>query len=223
MRSFLKNLWRWVRENVRWIASASPVWGTLAVVTLVAAITSFLPGEIDDRVRYCGMTLELLGVFTVASGLREKRRLFKRPSLLEHLQHWLGRRPRWGVRTQTILATGAGSISASGSAKISVWRGVAPDATLEVRVAAIEANLETLRSELAETAKQLQEETRNRTEALDSERHARESSVCALQTQLDTFGAGGLHLEAAGLFWLVLGVVLATTSTEVAWILTWNR
>ena len=222
MRWFLKNLWRWIRDNVRWIASASPVWGTLAVVCLVAAVTSFLPGKVDDRIRYCGMTLELLGVFTVATGLRAKRRLFKRPSFLEHFQQWLDRRPRWRATTHTVMAAGVGSLSLSGSAKISVWRGVASDATLEARVAAIEANLETLRREQAEIAKQIHVEARSRTEALDSERRARESAVSTLENQLDTLGAGGLQIEAAGLFWLVLGVVLATVSSELAWLLSWN-
>jgi len=222
MRSFLKNLWLWIKGNVRWIASASPVWGTVTVVALVAVIASFLPGKLDDRIRYCGMILELLGVFTVVAGLREKRRLFKRPNILEHLRQWLGRRPRWGARTQTVIVTGTGNLSVVGGAKISVRQGVAPDATLETRMAAIEANLETLRSELTETAKELNDKIRNSTEALDSERWKRESAVSALQTQLDTFGAGGLHIEAAGLFWLVLGVVLASAPTEVASILTWK-
>lgn len=220
MSIFLKNLWRYVFDHLRWIADASPVWRALGVVALVAAITSFLPGKINDRIRYCGMTLELLGVLSVAAGLREKRRLFKRPSLLEYLQQWLGRRPRWKRESHTISATGIGSASAVGSARCSVWRGVAPEATLEARVTAIEANLITLRDEHADTARQVGEEARIRAEALASERRVRESAVTAIQTQLDTFGAGGLHIETAGLFWLFLGIVLATASTEVAWILT---
>lgn len=223
MRSFLKNLWRWIRDNGRWIASAAPVWGTLAIVAAVAVIASFLPAKIDDRIRYCGMTLELLGVFTVAIGLREKRRIFNRLSLFEHFQQWVGRRPRWGLSTHAVIAAGTGSVSRSGSAKASVWRGVAAGATLDARVAAIEANLETLRGEQEEIVRQIQEEVRNRTAALDSERRTRESVVGEIQIQLDTFGAGGLHIEAAGLFWLVVGIVLATASTEVAWILAWNR
>lgn len=220
MGTFLRNLWRYIFDHFRWIAIASPVWRTLGVVALVAAITSFLPGKIDDRIRYCGMTLELLGVLSVATGLREKRRLFKRPSLLEYFQQWLGRRPRWIRESHTVYATAAGSASAFGSARVSTWRGVPPDDTLEARVAAIEANLITLRDEHANTVRQVGEEARIRAEALASERRVRESAVTAIQTQLDTFGAGGLHIETAGLFWLFLGIVLATASTEVAWVLT---
>ena len=217
MRSFLEDLWSWLHDQARWIATASPAWGTLGVIGIVAGVASFLPGNTDDRVRYCGMTLELLGVFTVVHGLREKRRLFKRPSLFDHLKDWLGRRPRWGAKNQVIIAASAGHLSISGSARTSIWRGTAPDATLEARFAALEANVETLRSEQAELAKQLQAEAQTRNTALEAERRSRDSVVNALRSQLDTFGAGGLPLETAGLVWLILGVVLATASTEIAW------
>jgi hypothetical protein len=78
-----------------------------------------------------------------------------------------------------------------------------------------------LREEQSEIDKQLHEETRNRNETLKSEREAREVATRELRTQLDTFGAGNLNIEAAGIFWLVLGVILATASPEVAKGLQW--
>ncbi len=104
-----------------------------------------------------------------------------------------------------------------------MWRGRPPEASIETRLAVLEANIGTLRTEQAEIEKQLNEETRNRTEAIGSERLARESAVREIRTQLETFGAGSLHLEMAGLFWLVLGVVLTTASGEVAGALKWLR
>ncbi len=85
----------------------------------------------------------------------------------------------------------------------------------------MEANLVTLRTELAEAAKELQEETRNRTEAVESERRTRESEVKELRMQLEGFGAGSLHVEMAGVFWVILGIVLATASSEIAGALKW--
>lgn len=189
----------------------------------VALIGSQLPGNVDDRVRYCGLTLELLGIFTVVSGLRDKRRIFKRPSLLEHVCSWLARRPRWATRTHTISLSGVASATAFGTAMLSGWRGASPDTSVEARLAALEAKVETLRTEQAGTSKELQEETRKKTEAVDSERQARESADQDIRTQLETLGAGSLHLETAGLFWLVLGVGLATAPTEVAIALAWFK
>lgn len=219
----MQRFWRWIVAVAHWIADAWRVWGALAIVVFVALIGSQLPGNVDDRVRYCGLTLELLGIFTVVSGLRDKRRIFKRPSLLDHARSWLARRPRWGTRTHTISLSGIASAAAFGTAKLSVWRGASPDASVEARLAALEANVETLRSEQAGTSKELQEETRKRTEAVDSERQARESADRDIRTQLETLGAGSLHLETAGLIWLVLGVGLATAPTEVASALAWFK
>lgn len=219
----MQRVWRWIVAVAHWIADAWRVWGALAVVVLVTLIGSQLPGTVEDRVRYCGLTLELLGIFTVVSGLRDKRRIFKRPSLLAHLRSWLSRCPRWGTRAHTISATGIASASAFGAARDSVWRGTPSEASVEARLTALEANVNTLRTEQTETAKELHEETRNRTEAVDSERQARESAARDIRTQLETLGAGSLHLETAGLFWLVLGVMLATAPTEVANALWWFK
>lgn len=104
-----------------------------------------------------------------------------------------------------------------------MWRGTPPEASVETRLAVLEANMETLRTEQAEIGKQFHEQTKKLTEAIGSERQVRESAVRQIQTQLETFGAGSLHLEMAGLFWLVLGVVLTTASGEVAGALKWLR
>lgn len=88
-------------------------------------------------------------------------------------------------------------------------------------MAALEANLVTLRTELAETAKEFQEATRKTNEAVDAERRARESAVAALRVQLEGLGAGGLHIEMMGVFWFVVGVVLATVSGDLAATLKW--
>jgi hypothetical protein len=139
------------------------------------------------------------------------------------VRSWLSRRPRWGTRSQTISLTGVASVGIAGTVKASVWRGIPPEATVEARVAALEANIATLKTEQEGTAKELHEETRKRAEALDLERQARESAARDIRTQLETLGAGSLHLETAGLFWLVLGVTLATAPTEAANALAWFK
>jgi chromosome segregation ATPase len=104
-----------------------------------------------------------------------------------------------------------------------MWRGVPADASVEARLAALEANLATLRTEQAETAKEFQEATRKTNDAVDAERRARESAVGSLRVQLEKLGAGGLHVEMMGVFWLILGVVLATVPGEIAAAFKWLR
>jgi hypothetical protein len=219
----IQDLGRWVRALAHWLVEAWRVWVPALVVALVFIVVSQLPLSLAVPVlRYCGLAFQLLGILTVVSGLRDKRRLFNRPSLLDNVRRWIKRRPRWGVKPQTILVAGTGSISLSLSGKLSVWRGSPPDASVEARLDALEANLATLRTEQAETAKELQEATRKTNEAVDTERRARESAVTALRVQLEGLGAGGLHVEMMGVFWLVLGVVLATVPGEIAVALKWR-
>ncbi len=215
---------QWAKAMAAWLGSAWRVWCVLAVVLIIVVITSMFPGTLEDRLRLSGMTLELLGILTVAFGLKEKRVLFQRPGLLDHFRSWLNSRPRLGAKPRTVSITGVGGIgSAGGVGRASVWRGTPPDATIEARLATLEANVLGLREEQSEIDKQLHEEIRNRNEALKGEREAREVATRELRTQLDTFGAGNLNIEAAGIFWLVLGVILATASPEVAKGLQWLR
>lgn len=205
-----------------WIGRAWRVWGVLAVVVFVAGIGSILPGTLDDRIRIAGMTLELLGIFTVAFGLKEKRVLFQRPSLLDRLRTWFKSRPRFGTQNISASITGVGGIgSASAFGRASVWLGTPPNASVEIRLATLEANILRLREEQSEIEKRVHEETRHRNEALKAEREERQTVTRELRTQLDTFGAGNLDIEAAGIFWLVVGVMLATASPEIAKGLKW--
>ena len=218
---FFRKTVRWIRAHGPWLMQARRVWVPVVVALAIVLVTSLLPTTAEDRVRYCGLILQLLGIGTVVFGIMSKRRLFRRPSLLENVRHWLSRRPRWGVTQHTILSPATGSLSLSGTARLSVWRGVGPTASLEDRVAAAEANLITLRSELSELTDQLQAEAGKRVEAVNAERQARETAVRDLRAHLEGLGAEGLHMEMTGVFWLVMGVVLATIPGEIACTAAW--
>ena len=218
----IQDLWRWVRALAHWLVGPWRVWVPALVVVLVLTIVSRFPLSLaEPALRYCGLAFQLLGILTVVSGIRNKRRLFNLPNLVKEVRIWLNQCPRLGAKPQTILFAGTGSISLSGSGNLSVWCGAPADASVEARLAALEANLATLRTEQAETAKQLQEATRKTNEAVNSERGARESAVAALRVQLEGLGAGGLNVEMMGVFWLVLGVVLATVPSEITVMLKW--
>src|SRR5438552_17530892 len=120
----IRNLWRWKTALALWLVEAWRVWAPVGVVVLVAIVASLLPLSVADWVRYCGLIFQLLGILTVVSGLRNKRRLFNRPSLVEQFRRWLIRRPRWCARPQTILVAGTSSISVCGIARVWLWRGV---------------------------------------------------------------------------------------------------
>jgi len=212
---FLRKSGRCVRALGRWLLEAWRVWGPLLVVAAILALSQLIPVKLEDRLRYCGLTLELLGIATVVLGIIGKRKLFKKPTLLQNLRAWLGRHPF--RQTQHAIVTGTASLaSVSARAKASLWARTPPDASLEGRVAAIEQNLDTLRTELGNVEKELQDEARLRMESIDAERRARDAGMSEMRAQLERLGAESLHVEMTGVFWLVLGVVLDTIPAELA-------
>jgi len=200
-----------------WVLKARRLVDLIGVVGIVvtAVIAFLLPGGVDDRVRYAGLILQLLGIVTVAFGLHTRRRLFNRPGFMDEL-HALKAQFPWPRRTQPIAVGAAAIVEASLTFKITARR--AGD-SVEDRLAALEEDLKTLRGEQAETSKELQQERTKRSEALSLERQSREAALREIETRLDTLGAGGLHLERTGLVWLFLGVLLGTIPSEIAkWI-----
>jgi len=190
------------------------------VVPWAVIIVVFFPDTADDLVRYWGLVLEILGIVTVGYGLWGRQRLFNRPGYFGDLLDWLGQCPRWGIKPVNAVVE-AGLLSLSASLKGLVWEGVSPEASIETRLAALQVNFEILRTEQAEIAKKLQEETTKWMEALNSEHQMRELAIIDIRKQLEALGAGTLHIEWVGIFWLILGVVFTTIPTEIAGVLKW--
>jgi hypothetical protein len=178
----------------------------------------------EVTVRYSGLGLELAGVFIVAYGLIERQALFGLPSIKERtsrvLRQWFDylRTLLPGQKGQplTLKVNTGDSIMVGLTGKLSVWKGVPPDAPIESRIEVLEANLLTLKSEQSDSTQHLQKEVNARRDEIASERKARESAHAALNNQLKELAVGGMHLEWIGVVCLLLGVVLATTSTEIA-------
>lgn len=195
--------------------TAFPVIGSFAAVLIILVVASCLSRTADDSIiRYSGLMLQILGIITVGLGLRNRRVLFGRSSLAGYLQAWF---IRW-VKAPSISLSASPTSGDSMRVKLSVWRGVPSDAPIDTRLAALEANLEILKAEQADIYKEFREETRKQIKALDSECQLRESDIRKIQTLVDTLGAGGLHLEAVGLFWLIAGVVFGAIPAEIWWL-----
>ena len=214
----VQNLWRFIKANIYWlIREPWPVWAVVVIFGLgsVFIFASPFPPSMANRLRYCGLAFELLGIVTVVWGLRGKRLLFKRPSLIEHFRSWLRRRPRWGGRRHRVAVASGLSLS-SALGKASAWVGVPPGAAVDTRLNALEANLAALRREHEEATKEVAENMRNTGEAVDLERQERKSVDTALRQQLEGLGAEGLHVETIGVVLLALGIVLETIPAEIA-------
>ena len=122
-----------------------------------------------------------------------------------------------------MIVANAAHAHASGNAKISIWRSPTAGATLEQRLLAVEANVEALRVDLSESTAQANKTLQKLNSDVQAERTERQNADREVTAKLEQLGAGGLHVEAAGLFWLVVGIVFATVPVELAslWRLLW--
>lgn len=213
LKTELHNATRFGRALAHWLSEFRRVWITGGAVVLILGVALFLPICQDTALRWSGMLTELLGISTVVIGLDAKRRLFKLPSFLEDALSWVQRRPKWKPTPIVIEVKTADSIELSSSLRASLWRGTPEGAALEDRITALEQNLQTVRKEQSEIEKRLDHDLQ---QALTIEKQERETADGNLKRTLEDLGAGGIHLEAMGIIWVMAGVVLATISNDIA-------
>jgi hypothetical protein len=213
--AWLQQCGNWLKRVVAWLAEAQRLWLALFTVLLVVVLSWLTVPGWETRLRIAGCCLELLGLAIVAYGLRDTRKLFRQPSLLQLWRDWLARFPTFYRHIHVVAATGTftlggDALTAFGSVSLS------PTASLDERVIALEKNLNQTNALVQQMQKQREEDTRKQAAALDSERRARETEDEKNQRLLEEALAGGLHLETIGVVWLLIGIILSTLSTELA-------
>ena len=168
----------------------------------------------EARIRIAGMSLELLGLSTVAFGLRDTRKLFSQPSFLLLAARWMISFPSFYRNVHIVAGTGhfkLGGASVTGLATASS----SASASLEERVAILEKNLEQSNLAIHQAQRRLDDESARKARAVESERQYRETADDKNRQLLEEAMAGGLHLEAIGVLWLFVGIILATASSEI--------
>ena len=151
----LRDIWRWLPRFWRWLRQTRPIvlplgLALVAVVTAVLLPPSLLQWPRDDRVRYCGIAFELVGIYIVVVGLHGRQQLFDRPTFVAQIVAWARRFPRLRPRAITMSAQGLGGAGVRASGRLSVWRAFRADASVEQRLETLETNLTRLKSEFEE-------------------------------------------------------------------------
>ena len=215
MIAWLKQTANWISRIFVWLWEAYRLWIAIFAVPSVFLICWTALPNWEPRIRFTGMLLELMGLATVAFGIRETRSLFGRPSLLQVGRDWLTRFPKFRYDVRIIV--GSGGIALGGVSGSAFGRsGPAPTETLEERVAILEKSVNQAHFLIHETQRKLDQEGQQRQNALKAEKQEREDGDSKNKQLLEEAAAGGLYLETTGAFWLVFGITLATASNELA-------
>ena len=218
--AFFKNLKRYVYLHLVWIVKIKSLWGVVLPFALLTIIV-FSPWNMANLVRYIGLVLELLGLITVAIGLKGKRELFKKPSFIEHIGNWWKQRPVW----RPVVVSGIGASMSGGaicSARGSAWHGPIDD-TVESRLEAAEKNLLSLRVELQNFEQDANAKYSKLDKVIENERQTRESSVHEISTRLEDLAAKDISFEALGVYWLFCGLVFSSLASEISILLNFFR
>lgn len=151
----------------------------------------------------------------MAIGLSESRKLFGRPSLYQAFQRWTERRPRFGARKYVLNAEGASFIINGNDSSMAFGLVGTSAHTLDERLTLLERRLNLADKQIQEGRRKLEEETKNRMEAIVSEEVARIEGDAIVQKQLEEAVVGGINLETVGVVWLAFGVTLSSLSVEL--------
>ncbi len=201
----------WLTRFARWLTSARLAWFSVFVVAL-STYLAFDAGT-ADAVRRWGLALQLLGIVAAAIGIRDTRRLFGKPSFLQLVRSWLASIPGFKPKPQTIEVAFLASAGFSGSP--SIWAATKPGASVEDRLAAAEKNLQVVESRIIAAESGIETNHREITSKLREESDARQEQDRKLHLRIEAASTDGLHLAAAGAFWLFIGVTMSTVPTEL--------
>lgn len=210
--SWLRQLWHWLVEiHIFWIV----------VITLALAICTpiYLFGPVADALRYAGLILQLLGVAVVAHTFRGRRKLFDRPSFFSLARNWILRAPRFRPRQITLEADCALNVTTFVKAEATVWHRSSSDQPVAEQLAAIQNNLEVLRFQLDQYGSRTNASIIDLRNNIEAEHALHFAELNKTSQTLKELGAESLNLEVAGITWLIFGIVLATISAELIYIL----
>lgn len=215
MIDWLKRLPSWIVEVFNWLGEAKQTWIALFAIPVVFLWWFFILPGWELRIRITGMSLELLGLGTVALGIAETHKLFKRPGVVKTAGEWLGRFPKFQRKLR--ISTGTGHLNVQGQSTASAvgYASLTATASLEERVASLERSLDRAIALIHETQRTITAESQKLGSALDAARCERELGDGENAKLIQKAMADGLHLEVIGVLWLFFGIIFATASNEI--------
>jgi hypothetical protein len=203
--TWFKSIWIWIKQ-------ANHVWRALSIAILAVAYIYLNPNE--QSMRITGLVLQILGILTVAWGIKETRELFGHPSLTTKCLEWFKNFPPYGGRIISVSASG--SIGATtGNAYASIFIQIDKNSSIDERFAAIEKSLNNINDLIIQTEKNLDNKVKSIAETISHEKLLREQGDSEAHKKLEAVSTGGFHISATGTLWLLLGVTMSTAPNEL--------
>lgn len=204
--SWLQAIWSWLREPQHF-------WLGVVIVGFALAF-SLRRGVTEPEIRYTGMALQLLGVGTVIFGIRDTRKLFELPGVVDWTRAWLRRIPVFGGRVVNISghATGA-AFGVAGRLHGTV--SAPPGATVEQRLNALEQDAKLVKARMDHVEKEMDRKFRDHEAKLRQEQEERTREVQRINLRQMAAHTGGLSISLLGAWFLLVGVALSAFAPDL--------
>lgn len=214
MRTHILHLCNWLRAIYFWLADARLALFAIGIVIASLAVV-FHKGVTEPEVRLTGLVLQILGIATVAWGIRETRVLFGRPDIFSLVHKWVKSAPPY--RGRVVSGSVNGTLPAlQGHVRGDTMSAASLNPTIEERVAVLERNIQNVNNRISAALTEIDQNSRAQASALEEERQQRSQQDQTLGTKLEATETGGLHISAMGALWLFIGVTLSTASAELS-------
>jgi hypothetical protein len=216
------NLWGGIKTRARFTLIAWRDWRSFAywlVSVLILLALPFLWASGTVRVQWQGILLQWAGVLVVAWGLAETRRgVFAKTPLRTELWSRIRRLLYIIKPPPPIVASMAVTETGDSIEAIAVVRRKV-EGTLEERVATLIENVLSMDHTLSKLQQDIQGLRRETTERMVSERQDRDEAQRAIRNRLEEAIIGGIHLELAGVGYLLIATLLSGVPECVASVL----
>lgn len=213
MRAAIARIRPWTLSVWHWLVEPWLLWVALAVLSL--ALVPMLHFRSESSIRISGTVLQVLGTLVVGFDIWQALQEFGRPNYYRRFVSWLARFPTWTARVASFSGT-LRSGSARMTGNLTCWQSANDPDNIQGRLAALEANLNTLRQQSDDSSARLTRAVNAVKSDIQAERTARESGDSHLHSRLEAMRLGGLDWAAAGFVWVVVGTIVAGLSTELA-------
>lgn len=206
-----------------WLAEPTYIWVTLTGVVILGGLMSIALYidcfEAEPTIRWTGMVFQLLGIGTIMEGIREARSPFQGSATPSRFKSWFDRFPFRSRKAYTPPPPEDWERPMPPTARPLARHEPRTDASVPERISALEQSLSSIEGELIRTQSNLDEHASRSLAALENERHARRIDDDDLRATLEQASTGGMQLSSVGTVWLLIGVVMASTSFELSQLL----
>ena len=173
-------------------------------------------------VKLVGLILQLIGIALVCLGLSQARETFGERGLWRWLRSLVNHfvriiLPPWRRSASLEGSVAALKVTASGNVHTTKMAN-----TLEERVTALEEDLKQSRQDLDQLRKELSTARTNLTKKIDVESRTRHAEDRKIRDMMAEAVIGGIHLEATGVVYIAVGIVLTTFPGPVASVIYWT-